>query len=49
MLLPKWEEIDIDAALELLGPSSSNPDVRAFAVDRLRKADDEVCVVVEGH
>lgn len=40
-LLPKWEEIDIDDALELLGPSFTNPDVRAYAVDRLRKADDE--------
>lgn len=44
-LLPKWEEIDIDDALELLGPSFTNPDVRAYAVDRMRKADDEVCIV----
>lgn len=41
-LLPKWEEIDIDDALELLGPSFDNRDIRAYAVDRLRKADDEV-------
>lgn len=41
-LLPKWEEIDIDDALELLGPSFDNKEVRAYAVDRLRKADDEV-------
>ncbi|KAF2165333.1 hypothetical protein M409DRAFT_55747 [Zasmidium cellare ATCC 36951] len=40
-LLPKWVEIDVDDALELLGPSIRNPGVRAFAVDRLRKADDD--------
>ncbi|MCJ1383609.1 Phosphatidylinositol (PI) 3-kinase [Xylographa soralifera] len=40
-ILPKWTEIDVDDALELLGPSFDNPAVRAYAVDRLRKADDE--------
>ncbi|OQO13539.1 hypothetical protein B0A48_01768 [Cryoendolithus antarcticus] len=40
-LLPKWAEIDIDDALELLGPGVRNSAVRAYAVDRLRKADDE--------
>lgn len=40
-ILPKWTEIDVDAALELLGPSFDNSAVRAYAVDRLRKADDE--------
>jgi phosphatidylinositol 3-kinase len=40
-LLPKWVEIDVDDALELLGPSVRNPAVRAYAVDRLRKADDD--------
>lgn len=40
-LLPKWTEIDVDDALELLGPTFVNPDVRAYAVDRLTKADDE--------
>lgn len=39
-LIPKWAEIDVDSALELLGPTYSNPVVRAYAVDRLRKADD---------
>lgn len=39
-LIPKWAEIDVDAALELLGPGYSNAVVRAYAVDRLRKADD---------
>lgn len=39
-LLPKWVEIDIDDALELLGPGVQNAAVRAYAVDRLRKADD---------
>ena len=40
-LLPKWVEIDVDDALELLGPSVQNPAIRAYAVDRLRKADDD--------
>ena len=40
-ILPKWTEIDVDDALELLGPSFDNAAVRAYAVDRLRKADDE--------
>ncbi|KAK2786758.1 Phosphatidylinositol (PI) 3-kinase [Emmonsiellopsis sp. PD_33] len=40
-ILPKWTEIDVDDALELLGPTFDNPDVRAYAVDRLRKSDDE--------
>ncbi|ETN41992.1 uncharacterized protein HMPREF1541_03931 [Cyphellophora europaea CBS 101466] len=39
-LIPRWAEIDVDAALELLGPTIDNPVVRAYAVDRLRKADD---------
>ena len=40
-LLPKWAEIDVDDALELLGPGVRSPAVRAYAVDRLRKSDDE--------
>lgn len=40
-LLPKWEEIDIDDALELLGPQFDDRDVRTYAVNRLRQADDE--------
>lgn len=40
-LLPKWVEIDVDDALEMLGPGFENPAVRAYAVDRLRKSDDE--------
>lgn len=40
-MLPKWTEIDVDDALELLGPTVDNPTVRAYAVERLRKADDE--------
>lgn len=39
-LIPKWAKIDIDAALELLGPTFDNPVVRAYAVDRLRQAGD---------
>ena len=40
-LIPRWAEIDVDDALELLGPTFDNPVVRAYAVDRLRKADDD--------
>ena len=40
-ILPKWTEIDVDDALELLGPTFNNAAVRAYAVDRLRKADDD--------
>jgi phosphatidylinositol 3-kinase len=40
-VLGRWTEIDIDDALELLGPSFDNSAVRSYAVHRLRKADDE--------
>ncbi|GAD97644.1 phosphoinositide 3-kinase, putative [Paecilomyces variotii No. 5] len=40
-ILPKWTEIDVDDALELLGPTFDNTAVRTYAVERLRKADDE--------
>ncbi|EPE35015.1 Protein kinase-like (PK-like) [Glarea lozoyensis ATCC 20868] len=40
-MLSRWTEIDVDDALELLGPNFDNPAVRAFAVDRLRKSDDD--------
>lgn len=39
-LLPKWAEINIDDALELLGPNFKDANVRSYAVDRLRKASD---------
>ena len=40
-VLGRWTEIDVDDALELLGPSFDNSAVRSYAVERLRKADDE--------
>jgi phosphatidylinositol 3-kinase len=40
-LLEKWAEIDVDDALELLGPHFDHPVVRSYAVERLKKADDE--------
>lgn len=40
-LLPMWTEIDTDDALELLGPSTVDSRVRAFAVKQLSRADDE--------
>ncbi len=39
-VLGKWTDIAVDDALELLGPTFDNSSVRAFAVQRLRKADD---------
>ncbi|KAF2763513.1 phosphoinositide 3-kinase [Pseudovirgaria hyperparasitica] len=44
-MLPKWTEIAVDDALELLGPSFTNPAVRAYAVDRLKKSDDDELLV----
>jgi phosphatidylinositol 3-kinase len=41
-LLSRWTEVDVDDALELLGPTFRNKAVRAYAVERLRKADDDV-------
>ncbi|ETW79232.1 hypothetical protein HETIRDRAFT_387555 [Heterobasidion irregulare TC 32-1] len=41
-LLPQWTEIDTDDALELLGPSTVDSRVRAFAVKQLSRADDDV-------
>ncbi|KAJ5512499.1 hypothetical protein N7463_002051 [Penicillium fimorum] len=40
-MFPKWTEIDVDDALEILGPTFDNPAVRSYAVETLRKADDE--------
>lgn len=40
-VLGKWTEIDVDDALELLGSTFEYPAIRAYAVDRLRKADDQ--------
>lgn len=40
-LLPLWVDIDVDDALELLGKEFENRSVRSYAVNQLRKADDE--------
>ncbi|KAJ8078600.1 Phosphatidylinositol (PI) 3-kinase [Marasmius tenuissimus] len=40
-LLPQWTEIDVDDALELLGPGTVDSRVRAFAVRQLARADDD--------
>lgn len=42
VLLPMWTEINIDDALELLGPNTVDSRVRGFAVKQLQRADDEV-------
>ena len=44
-ILPKWTEIDVDEALELLGPTFDNPAVDAYADDRLLKADDDALLM----
>ena len=43
VLLPMWAEVEMDDALELLGPSESFRDgrVRAYAVQQLGKVDDD--------
>lgn len=40
-VLGKWSDADVDDALELLGPTFDNPAVRAYAVKRLHRADDD--------
>ncbi|KAI7891262.1 kinase-like domain-containing protein [Mucor mucedo] len=40
-ILPLWVDIDVDDALELLGKEFENRSVRTYAVDQLRKADDD--------
>ncbi|KAL0090339.1 kinase-like domain-containing protein [Phycomyces blakesleeanus] len=40
-LLPLWVDIDVDDALELLGKEFENRAVRSYAVNQLRKADDD--------
>jgi phosphatidylinositol 3-kinase len=37
-----WTEIDMDDALELLGPGTVDARVRAFAVRQLSRAEDDV-------
>ncbi|KAB5560208.1 kinase-like domain-containing protein [Coniochaeta sp. 2T2.1] len=39
-VLRRWTEIDVDDALELMGPTFDNSEVRAYAVQRLAKSDD---------
>lgn len=41
-ILPLWVDIDVDDALELLGKEFGNRAVRSYAVNQLRKADDDV-------
>ncbi|KAJ1979850.1 Phosphatidylinositol (PI) 3-kinase [Dimargaris verticillata] len=40
-ILAQWADIDVDDALEMLGPSYTNRQVRAYAVTRLRRAEDD--------
>lgn len=46
-LLPLWVDIDVDDALELLGKEFENRSVRSYAVNQLRKADDDVCMLMQ--
>ncbi|KAL5485774.1 VPS34 [Sanghuangporus weigelae] len=41
VLLPLWTDIEVDDALELLGPGTVDSRVRNFAVKQLSKADDD--------
>ncbi|KDQ06726.1 hypothetical protein BOTBODRAFT_167791 [Botryobasidium botryosum FD-172 SS1] len=41
VLLPMWTDIEMDDALELLGPGTVDSRVRAFAVRQLARADDD--------
>lgn len=40
-ILPLWVDIDVDDALELLGKEFENRSVRTYAVNQLRKANDD--------
>ncbi|KAG0371238.1 Phosphatidylinositol (PI) 3-kinase [Gamsiella multidivaricata] len=40
-LLPAWVDVDVDDALELLGSSFENREVRSYAVTQLRSANDD--------
>lgn len=42
VLLPQWTDIEVDDALELLGPGTVDSRVRSFAVKQLARADDDV-------
>jgi phosphatidylinositol 3-kinase len=39
-LLSKWSPMDPEDALELLGPNFKHPDIRSYAVSRLKQASD---------
>ena len=45
-LLPDWQPMDIEDALELLSPHFQHPAVRRYAVSRLQQALDEVIETV---
>jgi len=44
-LLVKWNDIDVEDALELLGKDFQNVNVRRYAVLQLKKANDSVCIL----
>ena len=46
VLLPQWTDIEVDDALELLGPGTVDSRVRSFAVKQLSRADDDVIRVI---
>jgi phosphatidylinositol 3-kinase len=45
LMLGKWVPVDVDDALELLGPNFEHPLVRAYAVDRLRRSSDDELLI----
>ena len=46
-ILPVWAEIDIDDALELLGPAFKDPNVQSYAVEQLKSAEDDASFQVD--
>lgn len=39
----RWKDVRVEDAIELLGPQFRNKSVRGFAVEQLKRAQDEVC------
>ena len=46
-LLVKWNDIDVEDALELLGKDFQNVNVRRYAVLQLKKANDAVSLYIQ--
>lgn len=51
VLLPSWTDIEMEDALELLGPGEAfrDPRVRAYAVSQIARVDDDVSRHLQMH